>query len=61
MPVNTGKLVTESENDGPEPLACLLGCVNETRVVVEGVETTALVDTRSKMSTLTEGFSNERR
>ena len=39
--VNTGKLVTESRNDGPEPLVFLFGCANETRVVVEGVETTA--------------------
>ena len=60
MPVNTGKLVTESENNGPTPLEHLFGCANETRVKVEGVEMTALVDTRSQISTLTEGFCNER-
>ena len=56
--VNTGKLVTESRNDSPEPLVHLLGCVNETRVVVEGVEMTALVYTGSQISALTEGFCN---
>ena len=56
MPVNTGKLATESGNDGPEPLACLLGYVHEPRVIVEGVEMTALVDTGSQTSALTEGI-----
>ena len=43
--VNTGKLATESGNHSSEPLLHLLGCANETGVVVEGVETVALVDT----------------
>ena len=30
MPVNTGKLSTDSENNGPKPLEHLLGCANET-------------------------------
>ena len=60
MPVNTGKLATETGNDGPEPLAHLLGHAIETRVVVDGVETTALVYTGSQISALTEGFCNER-
>ena len=60
MLVNTGKLVTESGNHSPEPLVCLLGCADETRVVIEGVEMTALVDTGSQISALTKGYCLER-
>ena len=35
-PVNTGKLATKSGNNGPKPLVHILGCVNETRVKIEG-------------------------
>ena len=59
-PVNTGKLVTESGYYSPDPLVCLLGHVNETRVVVEGVEMTGLMGTGSQISALTEGFCDER-
>ena len=60
MLVNTGKLATECGNDSPEPFVHLLGCANEARVVVEGVEMTALLDIGSQISALTEGFCNER-
>ena len=45
--------------NSPDPLVCLLGHVNETRVVVEGVEKMALVNTGSQISALTEGFCTE--
>ena len=48
MLVNTSKLVTESGYHSPDPLVQLLGCADGTRVVVEGVEMTALVDTGPK-------------
>ena len=60
MPVNIGKLATESGKDSLEPLVCLLGGASETRVVVEGVEMTALVDTWSQISAHTDGFCKER-
>ena len=60
MLVNTSKLVTEFGNYSPELLVCILGCANETRVVVEGVGMMALVDTGSQISALTEGFCAER-
>ena len=60
MPVNTNKLATESRYYSPDALVDLLGCANETRVVVEGVEMTALVKTGSQISGLTEGFCTER-
>ena len=58
--VNTSKLVTESENNGPKLLEHRLGCAHETRVKVEGVGMTALMDTGSQISIITEGFCNER-
>ena len=61
MLVNTGKLVTESRKDRPEPLVCLLGCANDTRGIVEGLEVMALVDIRSQIFALTEGFCTEMR
>ena len=60
MPVNTGKLVTKSGYYSPEALVHLLGHAHEMRFVIEGVEMMALVDTGSKISTLTEGFCLER-
>ena len=60
MLVNVCKLAIDSGNYGPKPLACFLECANETRVEVDGVEITALVDTGSQICALTEGFSNER-
>ena len=36
MPVKTGKLVAESRYHNPDPLICLLGCANKTKVVVGG-------------------------
>ena len=59
MPVNTGKLATESGNYSPKLLVFLLGCANEMRVVIEGMEMTALVDTGSHISALTEEFCLE--
>ena len=58
-PVNTGKLTAESGYQNPAPLVHLLGHPNETKIVVEGVEMKALVDTVSQISALTEGFCIE--
>ena len=52
--------MAESGYYGPDPLVCLLGHVQEIRLVVEGVETTVLVDTGSQISALTEGFCTEK-
>ena len=57
--VSTDKLVTEPGYHKPSPLVWLIGCANEAKVVLEGVETMALVDTGSKVSTLTEGFCSK--
>ena len=51
--------MTESGYYSPDTLMHLLGCANETRVVAEGVETMAFVDTGSQISALTEGFCTE--
>ena len=59
MLVKTGKLATESRYHSLYPLVHLLEHANETRVVLEGLETTALVDTGSQISALTEGFCTE--
>ena len=59
MPVKTRILVTESRYHSPDALEHLLGHANETRVVVEGMEMMALVDTGSQISALTEGFCTE--
>ena len=59
MLVSTGQLLTESGNYNPELLVYLLGHVNETREVIEGVEMTALVYTGSQISALTEQFCLE--
>ena len=57
--VNTNKLVLESGYHNPDPLVWLLGQANEVMVVVERVETTALVDTGFQISAFTEGFCTE--
>ena len=59
MPVNTGKLAADSGYHNPDSLVCLLGCANETKAVVVGVEMTALVDTVSQISALAERFCTE--
>ena len=59
MLVSMEKLVAEPEHHSPSPLVWLIGHANEAMAVVEGVEMMALVDTRSKVSTLTEGFCSE--
>ena len=59
MPVSTGKLAIDSRYYSPEPLVLLLGCVNESRVLVKGMQMIALVNTRSQISALTEGFCTE--
>ena len=58
-PVNTSKLAAESGYHNADPSVCLLGCANDTKVVVEGVEMMALVETGSQISALTEGFCTE--
>ena len=58
-PVNTGKLAAESGYHNPDPLVCLLGHANETKVVVEGVEMMALVYTGSQISAFTDKFCTE--
>ena len=60
MMVNTGKLKTESGNHSTEPFMSLLGYAREVRVVVEGTEITALVDTGSQITAFTKGFCIER-
>ena len=59
MVVNTSKLVAESGYHNPDPLVQLLGCANETKVVVEGVEMRAMVNTGSPISAIIEGFCTE--
>ena len=59
MLINTSKLAAESGYHNPDPLVWLLGCPNEARVVVQGVEMMVLVDTRSQISALPEGFCTE--
>ena len=54
MLVNTSKLVTESGYHSPDPLVHLMGCADETRVVVEREEMMDLVDNGSQISALTE-------
>ena len=56
MLVSTNKPVAESGYHNPDPMVWLLGHANEAMVVVEVVEVIALVDTRSQISALNEGF-----
>ena len=57
--VNINKLAAVSRYHKPDPLVWLLGWGNEARVVVDGVEMMALVDTGSQICTPTEGFCTE--
>ena len=45
------------EYHNPDPLVRLIGPANEGKVKVEGVETTALIDTRACMSAMTKSFA----
>ena len=47
MSVSTNKPAAESEYHNPNPLVWLLGHTNEGKVVVKGLEITALVETGS--------------
>ena len=53
------KLAVEPRYHNPSPLVWLSGHANKATVVVEGVETMALVDTGSQISALTKGFCLE--
>ena len=56
MAETNDKLAAKPGYHNPSPLVKLTGHSNETTVVVEGVDMIALVDTGSKVSTLTERF-----
>ena len=45
------------EYHNPDPLVRLIGPANEGKVKVEGVETTALIDTGACMSAMTKSFA----
>ena len=47
--VITDKPAAESVCHNPDPLVRLIGCLNEATIIVEGVEMTALVDTRAQV------------
>ena len=49
--------VPAPEYHNPDPLVRLIGPANEGKVKVEGVETTALIDTGACMSAITRGFA----
>ena len=57
--VSTNKLVAEPGCHNPDPSVWLLGHANEAMVVIERAQTTALVDTGSQISILTERFCTE--
>ena len=59
MPVSPGKSNSEPGYHKPSPLVWLIGHSNEAILVVEGMESMALVNTRSQVSTLTERFCLE--
>ena len=59
--VSRDKPVAEPGYHNLSLLVWFIGCVNEAMVVVEGVETMALIDTESQVSTLTEEFYSELR
>ena len=52
-----GGYVPAPEYHNPDPLVRLIGPANEGKVKVEGVETTALIDTGACMSAITRGFA----
>ena len=49
--------VPAPEYHNPDPLVRLIGPANEGKVKVEGVETTALIDTGACMSAMTKSFA----
>ena len=57
--VSSNKLVAEPRFHNPDLLVWLLGCAKEVAVVVEGIETMAMVVTGSHTSALTEIFCME--
>ena len=57
--VSISKLAAKSEYYNPDSLVQVLGYANEAMVVVDGVETMALIDAGSKISALPEGFCTE--
>ena len=57
--INTDTLTADSWYHSSNPLVHLLGHATETKVVVEGVETMALVDTEFQISSLTEEFCTD--
>ena len=59
MSVYTRKLAAESEYYNPDSLVQLLNHANMTKVMVEGMEIMALMDTGSQISALTEGSCTE--
>ena len=52
-----GGYIPAPEYHNPDPLVWLIGPANEGKVKVEGVETTALIDTGACMSAITKGFA----
>ena len=57
--VSTNKLMAEARCHNPNPLVWLLCNTNGAMTLVEGVEMTALDDTGSQISALTERFCTE--
>ena len=52
-----GGYIPAPESHNPDPLVRLIGPANEGKVEIEGVETTALIDTGACMSAITKGFA----
>ena len=52
-----GGYVPAPEYHNPDPLVRLIGPANEGKVKIEGVETTALIDTGACMSAITKSFA----
>ena len=52
-----GGYVPIPEYHNPDPLVRLIGPANEGKVEIEGVKTTALIDTRAFMSAMTKSFA----
>ena len=52
-----GGYVQAPEYHNPDPLVRLIGPANEGKVKIEGVETTALIDTGACMSAMTKSFA----
>ena len=53
-----GGYVSAPEYHNPDPLIQLIGPANEGKVKIEGVETTALIDTGACMSAMTKSFAD---